>query len=72
MIELLNYQDGESRKSAALSLMKIGVNSPSDQATQTAISALETALTKEQETVIQPIIKLALSQIQSSLLRENS
>ncbi|GBF81924.1 HEAT repeat domain-containing protein [Aphanothece sacrum] len=53
LIELLNHQDGESRKAAALALMKIGDES--------AKESLETALTKESETAVQLILKLGIS-----------
>ncbi len=71
-IELLHYPDPTSRKAAALSLMKMGMNAPAHPSTQTAVAALEAALTQEQETTIQPIIKLALSQIQAASLRESA
>lgn len=72
LIELLDYRDSDSRKSAALSLMKIGVNAPTAPTTQTAISALERGLMAETETALQPIFKLALTQIQSSASRERA
>jgi bilin biosynthesis protein len=73
LIELLHqHQDPESRKSAALSLMKIGMNAPAHVTTQTAVTALETALTQEPNPANQPIIKLALSQIQAALEREHA
>jgi bilin biosynthesis protein len=72
LIELLGYQDRDSRKSAALSLMKIGVNAPAAPTTSTAIAALERGLQAEQEEAIQPIFKLALTQIQAASLRDRS
>ncbi|AFZ00070.1 HEAT repeat domain-containing protein [Calothrix sp. PCC 6303] len=60
LIELLDYQDGDSRKSAALALMKM-----SDRA---ALEPLNNALVKETETGVQNVIKLAISQIEKSLL----
>jgi bilin biosynthesis protein len=53
LIELLSHSDGESRKAAALALMKIGDNS--------AIEPLQTALAKESETAVQLVMKLAIS-----------
>jgi len=52
---LLDSSDGETRRAAALSLMKVG-----DRA---AIEPLKTALAKESEVAIQGVIKLAISQI---------
>ncbi|MGF1490428.1 MAG: HEAT repeat domain-containing protein [Prochloraceae cyanobacterium] len=56
LIPLLEHPEAETRKAAALSLMKIGDRS--------VIDALEIALNKETETRIQPLIKLAISQLQ--------
>ena len=67
LIELLHYQDPESRKSAALALMKIGVNRSTDGEIHIAISALEKALRSESESGVKSIIKLAITQIQASL-----
>ncbi len=55
LIELLHHGDAESRRAAALSLMKVGDRS--------AIEPLQAALTKESEVAIQGVIKLAISQI---------
>ncbi|MDF0553209.1 HEAT repeat domain-containing protein [Kamptonema sp. UHCC 0994] len=55
LIELLDSGDGETRRAAALSLMKVG-----DRA---AIEPLQAALAKESEAAIQGVIKLAISQI---------
>ncbi|TAG95825.1 MAG: HEAT repeat domain-containing protein [Oscillatoriales cyanobacterium] len=55
LIELLDGGDGESRRAAALSLMKVGDRS--------AIEPLQAALAKESEVAIQGVIKLAISQI---------
>ncbi|WP_293150310.1 MULTISPECIES: HEAT repeat domain-containing protein [unclassified Microcoleus] len=55
LIELLDGGDGESRRAAALSLMKVGDRS--------AIEPLQAALAKESEAAIQGVIKLAISQI---------
>ncbi|CAO4997773.1 HEAT repeat domain-containing protein [Microcystis aeruginosa] len=56
LIPLLEHPDGETRKSAALSLMKIKDTE--------AIAALEKALEKEAENSIATVIKLAISQLQ--------
>ncbi|NJS10061.1 MAG: HEAT repeat domain-containing protein [Microcoleus sp. CSU_2_2] len=55
LIELLDSSDGETRRAAALSLMKVGDIS--------AIEPLQAALAKESEVAIQGVIKLAISQI---------
>jgi bilin biosynthesis protein len=55
LIELLHHTDGESRRAAALSLMKIG--------DPTVIEPLQTALSKESEVGVQSVIKLAISKI---------
>ncbi len=56
LVELLGHVDDETRKSAALSLMKIG--------DITALEHLQKALISESTTTIQPIIKLAISQLE--------
>jgi len=56
LVELLQHTDLESRRSAALALMKIG-----DPA---AIKPLQAALEQESETTVQSVIQLALSQLQ--------
>lgn len=56
LIELLSHSDGESRKAAALALMKIGDNS--------AIEPLQTALAKESETAVQLVMKLVISKFE--------
>ncbi len=56
LIELLHHVDGESRKAAALSLMKIG--------DRVALKPLETALTQEREASVQQVLKLAISQLE--------
>lgn len=56
LLDCLEHQDGETRKAAALGLMKI-----SDRAT---LDALQTALAKENEESAQRAIALAISQIQ--------
>jgi bilin biosynthesis protein len=55
LIELLHHSDGETRRAAALSLMKVG-----DRA---AIEPLKTALAQESEAAVQSVMKLAISQI---------
>ncbi len=55
LIELLNHTEGESRKAAALALMKMG--------DRTTLEPLQTALTQETEEAIKPVLKLAIAQI---------
>ena len=64
VVELLHHSDWESRKAAALALMKIGVGGASPSENQIALNALQTALTQESEVAVQPVIKLAISQIE--------
>jgi bilin biosynthesis protein len=56
LMELLHHPDWESRKAAALALMKIG-----DTA---ALEPLQAALSQETEGAVQIVIKLAISQIE--------
>ena len=56
LVELLHHPDWESRKAAALALMKIR-----DSA---ALAPLQAALTQEPEVAVQKVIKLAISQIE--------
>ncbi len=56
LVELLHHPDWESRKAAALALMKIR-----DSA---ALAPLQAALTQEPEVAVQTVIKLAISQIE--------
>lgn len=56
LVELLHHSDWESRKAAALSLMKVGDKS--------SIKLLQTALPQEPEAAVQNIIKLAISQLE--------
>ncbi len=58
LVDLLHHTDEESRKSAALSLMKIG--------NLTALKPLKEALTSESATTVQSIIKLAISQLEGT------
>lgn len=53
LTELLNHPEGETRKSAALSLMKIG--------DRNSIASLQTALEKESEEGVRKAISLAIS-----------
>ena len=55
LLELLNHELGETRKAAALALMKIG--------DVTALVSLETALEKESEVAVEQVIKLAISRL---------
>lgn len=59
LIELLHHPDGESRKAAALALMKI--------AELETLEPLQAALAKEPEATVKTIIKLAISQIEKQL-----
>jgi len=56
LLKLLNHSEGETRKSAALSLMKIG--------DRNSIAYLQTALERESEPNIQKAISLAISLLQ--------
>ena len=62
LVELLGHSNGESRKSAALALMKIGT-SETAPAKDTILEPLQNALTQESETAIQRAIELAISQV---------
>ncbi|MEA5599762.1 HEAT repeat domain-containing protein [Nostoc sp. UHCC 0252] len=59
LVELLYHPDWETRKAAALALMKIG--------DRTALEPLQAALTEEQEAGVQAVIELAISQIERQL-----
>jgi bilin biosynthesis protein len=63
LLELLAHPDPESRKAAALALMKIG-----DRET---LAPLQTALTQESTAAVGTIIKLAISQIEKQLAEDN-
>lgn len=63
LLELLNYDDGESRKAAALALMKIGDIS--------SLESLKAALSKETEMPVKQAMQLAVSQIESKLKSES-
>jgi len=58
LLELLQHSDIESRKSAALSLMKIG--------DLRAIDSLQTALTQESEPSVAQVIQLAITKLENS------
>ncbi|MBF2067769.1 MAG: HEAT repeat domain-containing protein [Calothrix sp. C42_A2020_038] len=58
LVELLHYPDWESRKAAALALMKIG--------DCVALEPLQAALTQETEPGVLTIINLAISQIEKN------
>ncbi len=60
---LLHHPDWESRKAAALSLMKVG-----DKA---SIEPLQQALAQESEAGVQSIIKLAISQLERQMPEED-
>ncbi|MHC5775283.1 HEAT repeat domain-containing protein [Nostoc sp.] len=59
LVELLHHDDCETRKAAALALIKIGDGA--------ALEPLQVALTKEGEAVVQAVFKLAISQIERQL-----
>ncbi|WP_298919639.1 HEAT repeat domain-containing protein [uncultured Nostoc sp.] len=59
LVELLHHPDWETRKAAALALMKIG--------DRTSLEPLQAALTKEGEGGVQAVFKLAISQIERQL-----
>lgn len=56
LVELLHHPSSETRKAAALSLMKIK--------DQSALEPLQTAYQQEPDPAIQPIIKLAITQLE--------
>ncbi|MEH2348186.1 MAG: HEAT repeat domain-containing protein [Nostoc sp.] len=58
-VELLQHADWETRKAAALALMKIG--------DRTALEPLQAALTQEEEAGVKAVIELAISQIERQL-----
>ena len=59
LMELLHHPNWESRKAAALALMKIGDSS--------ALEPLQAALFQETEGAVQTVIKLAISQLEKQL-----
>ncbi|WP_341529172.1 HEAT repeat domain-containing protein [Nostoc sp. UHCC 0302] len=65
LVELLHHSEWESRKAAALALMKIGLSEV--QEGRTVLEPLQTALLQEKEAPVQAVIKLAISQIEKFL-----
>lgn len=61
LFELLGHPNGETRKSAALALMKIGKEETAPR--DAVLEALQTASNQESETMVQRAINLAISQI---------
>ena len=61
LVELLCHPNGESRKSAALALMKIGAEETAPR--ETILEALQSASTQELEIMVQRAMELAISQI---------
>ena len=59
LVELLRHPDWETRKSAALALMKIGDGQ--------ALPPLNTTLEQESKTAVQKVIELAISQIEKRM-----
>ena len=55
LVDLLEHSEGETRKAAALSLMKMG--------DKTVLEPLQKVLVKEPDETVQAVIKLAISQI---------
>lgn len=64
LIELLQHSEKESRKAAALALMKIG-----DRA---ALDPLQTRLTQESEATVKQVIQLAVNRLQVTRKGENT
>jgi bilin biosynthesis protein len=64
LTQLLHHPDWESRKAAALALMKIGVSVAPSKEVRTVLEPLQAALAQESETTVQQAIKLAISQIE--------
>lgn len=64
LVELLNHSSGETRKSAALSLMKIKEES--------AINPLKAAFEQESDSGIQQIMKLAIGQLEKASSESDS
>lgn len=56
LLELLQHSSSESRKAAALALMKIG--------NRATLTPLQTALEQESDVALQPILKLAIGQLE--------
>ena len=64
LVELLRHPSGESRKSAALALMKIGKEETAPK--NTVLEVLQSASNQESETMVQRAMELAISQINKS------
>jgi len=64
LVQLLHHPDWESRKAAALALMKIGGSAASPKETRSALEPLQAALLQEPEAAVQQVIKLAISQLE--------
>ncbi|MEO0686843.1 MAG: HEAT repeat domain-containing protein [Cyanobacteria bacterium J06649_11] len=63
LVELLRHRKEETRKAAALALMKIG--------DRVAVEPLQSALDREQVPSVQSIIKLAISQVDQQSEKED-
>ena len=63
LVELLRHDDWETRKSAALALMKIGDGQ--------ALAPLKTTLDQESEIAVQKVIELAINQIEKQSSADN-
>ncbi|MGB3508092.1 MAG: HEAT repeat domain-containing protein [Microcoleaceae cyanobacterium] len=63
LLELLSHSDWESRKAAALALMKMG--------DRNILEALQTALDREIEIPVQQVLKLAISHVKKQSEEEN-
>jgi bilin biosynthesis protein len=70
LIELLNHQSWESRKAAALALMKIGVSEDPPEFS-VVLEPLATALNQESEAQVRQVMQLAISQIQKKSEEED-
>ena len=63
LTELLHHQSWESRKAAALALMKIGVSEEPPEF-RVVLEPLEAALHQESEAAVRQVLQLAISQIE--------
>ncbi len=63
LLELLQHQESESRKSSALALMKIGDIS--------VIKSLQKALTQESDSAAKPVIQLAITQLNKQVVHDD-
>lgn len=71
IVELLHHADWETRKSAALSLMKIGLGGTSPVEVRVPLAPLEAALAQESEVAVQTILKLAIAQLMRKLEQDD-